>query len=149
MSTTFNEVVVKKLIHDMLDPKFKYKECMSSFIIDVLSRNYNGTTEFMLAYTNSFPKLLYSAGDRVRVFGPPIYNINWEASREKGYAVDEGLFVEITEAMPYREDSYRGNAIYINERLEEDSRMISFNASKVANDNTVVPACVKNIADII
>lgn len=141
--------IFKQLIIDMIDPKFKHKESVSGFILDMLERIYNSKSEFMLAYTDNFSPIKYKIGDKVRVFKPSIYNINWDATVNAGYAIEQGVYVYIDEVYPYRSDCYKGKAVYINTDLNLDDRTLSFNNQNIAEDNTIVLDPPRQIADLI
>jgi len=150
MSSTTAKKGIKKLILNTIKEDCEHREVISEFFWDLLERGSGNVEDFLLAYTGSFDPPKFNVGDKVRVNNLSMWNINWEASEQQGYSIDNNLFVKITAVYPYRTKTYQGEVTYINNGANVDSRYVEFESDYIVMDNTmVIGPNNKNIAALI
>ena len=136
-SVTINDETLSKIVQNMLVDNLPNKNVMVDYLTRLIMRGANGN-DFFMALTDTFPKILFKSGDKVRIRRKTLwYNIDDKLSEEIGYIEGDGIYVYIKEINPVNSNCYQGVVTYIDPGGNTETREASFNNDVILMDNTI------------
>jgi hypothetical protein len=113
------------------------KKLMVNYLTRIIMKGNNGHN-FLMALTDTFPKILFKPGDRVRIFRRNLwYSMDDDKSREAGYIEGDGIYITIKEINTTDIECYTGTVTFIDSSGHETTRELEFNHNVIMMDNTV------------
>jgi len=129
---------IKKVLELSFTNNNVNNENILTFFTDILFENSSMTTDFFKILSNCMPKLKFRVGDKVRFKnGIYLYNVDKEASTEKGFMFEDKSYVIIKNINPLKTEGYTGDVTYIDTSGKTCTQSITFSEEKICDDNTV------------
>lgn len=133
-----NNNTLAKILENMLVDNLPDKKLMINFLVRIIMKSNNGN-DFFMALTDTFPKVLFQPGDKVRIKRATLwYNIDDAASTAAGYIEGNGIYVHIKEVNHASSQPYTVHVTFIDKLGTIETRETDIANDVILMDNTIL-----------
>jgi hypothetical protein len=133
-----NNNTLAKILDNTVVDNLPDKKLMVDFLVRIIMKSNNGN-DFFMALTNTFPKVLFQPGDKVRIKRSTLwYSINNEASVEAGYIEGDGVYAYIKEVNHASSQPYTACVTFIDHIGHIETRETDISNDAILMDNTIL-----------
>jgi hypothetical protein len=137
-SVIINNDTLAKILDNIVVDHLPDKKLMVDFLVRIIMKSNNGN-DFFMALTNTFPKVLFQPGDKVRIKrGSLWYNIDNEASKAAGYIEGDGIYAYIKEVNHASSQPYTACVTFMDKVGTIETRETEIANNVILMDNTIL-----------